>query len=87
MPVLNLGNFSDLRQSRTSLVAQERMQRPSYAGSISFPGGPTSIASSSRRTRSRSHSRDHLNLNVTTGIHSNRPGSRYEIFDSSNNEK
>lgn len=64
---------SELRQSRTSLAAaSERMSRASYAGSIH--GAAQSIASSTRRTRPRSRSRDQLN---TTHLHSNnRPGSR-----------
>ncbi|KPU73955.1 uncharacterized protein Dana_GF15849, isoform C [Drosophila ananassae] len=37
-------------------------------------GGPASIASSARRSRPRSRSRDQLN---TTHIHNHRPGSRY----------
>ncbi|KAH8269306.1 hypothetical protein KR018_002317 [Drosophila ironensis] len=37
-------------------------------------GGPASIASSTRRSRPRSRSRDQLN---TTHIHNHRPGSRY----------
>ena len=63
---------SELRQSRTSLAAaSERMSRASYAGSIH--GAAQSIASSTRRTRPRSRSRDQLN---TAHLHSNRPGSR-----------
>ena len=63
---------SELRQSRNSLAAaSERMSRASYAGSIH--GAPQSIASSTRRTRPRSRSRDHLN---TAHLHTNRPGSR-----------
>ncbi|XP_055921785.1 TLR4 interactor with leucine rich repeats isoform X1 [Eupeodes corollae] len=67
----------ELRQSRQSLAAaSERMSRASYAGSIH---GPTSIASSSRRSRPRSRSRDHLN---GPHIHSHRPGSRYSTAGS-----
>jgi hypothetical protein len=62
----------ELRQSRTSLAAaSERMSRASYAGS--FHGGPQSIASSTRRARPRSRSREQLS---TAHLHSNRPGSR-----------
>lgn len=62
----------ELRQSRQSLAApSERMSRASYAGSIH--GGPTSVASSTRRSRPRSRSRDQLNA---THIHNHRPGSR-----------
>lgn len=63
----------ELRQSRQSLAAaSERMSRASYAGSI-HGGGPQSVASSTRRSRPRSRSRDQLN---TTHIHNHRPGSR-----------
>jgi hypothetical protein len=63
----------ELRQSRTSLAAaSERMSRASYAGS--FHGGPQSIASSTRRARPRSRSREQLS---TAHLHSNRPGSRW----------
>lgn len=51
------------------------MSRASYAGS--FHGGPQSVASSTRRARPRSRSRDQLN---TAHLHSNRPGSRWWIF-------
>ncbi|KAI9578680.1 hypothetical protein GQX74_009254 [Glossina fuscipes] len=67
----------ELRQSRQSLAAaSERMSRASYAGSIH---GPTSVASSSRRSRPRSRSRDQLN---TAHLHSHRPGSRYSTAGS-----
>lgn len=67
---------TELRQSRASLAAaSERMSRASYAGS--FHGGPQSIASSTRRARPRSRSRDQLN---SSHLHSNRPGSRWWIF-------
>ncbi|XP_055371776.1 probable serine/threonine-protein kinase DDB_G0278509 isoform X2 [Condylostylus longicornis] len=69
----------ELRQSRQSLAAaSERMSRASYAGSI-HGGGPQSIASSTRRSRPRSRSRDHLN---GPHIHSHRPGSRYSTAGS-----
>lgn len=62
----------ELRQSRQSLAAaSERMSRASYAGSIH--GGPQSVASSTRRSRPRSRSRDQL---TTTHMHNHRPGSR-----------
>lgn len=63
----------ELRQSRQSLAAaSDRLGgRASYAGSIH--GGTHSIASSTRRTRPRSRSRDQLN---GTHIHNHRPGSR-----------
>lgn len=51
------------------------MSRASYAGS--FHGGPQSIASSTRRARPRSRSREQIN---TAHLHSNRPGSRWWIF-------
>lgn len=61
----------ELRQSRQSLTgASERISRASYAGSIH---GPTSVASSTRRSRPRSRSRDQLN---STHLHNHRPGSR-----------
>lgn len=65
----------ELRQSRQSLAAaSERMSRASYAGSIhGGGGGPQSVASSTRRSRPRSRSRDQLN---TTHMHNHRPGSR-----------
>uniref|UniRef100_A0A1B0AGV9 LRRCT domain-containing protein n=1 Tax=Glossina pallidipes TaxID=7398 RepID=A0A1B0AGV9_GLOPL len=67
----------ELRQSRQSLAAaSERMSRASYAGSVH---GPTSVASSSRRSRPRSRSRDQLN---TAHLHSHRPGSRYSTAGS-----
>ncbi|XP_070497092.1 uncharacterized protein haf isoform X2 [Chironomus tepperi] len=71
----------ELRQSRNSLAAaSERMSRASYAGSIH--GAPQSIASSTRRTRPRSRSRDHLN---TAHLHSNRPSSRFSQTGSTHN--
>lgn len=66
--------ITELRQSRQSLAAaSDRMSRASYAPSALH--GPThSVASSSRRTRPRSRSRDQLN---GAHIHSHhRPGSR-----------
>ncbi|CAD7079626.1 unnamed protein product [Hermetia illucens] len=67
----------ELRQSRQSLAAaSERMSRASYAGSVH---GPQSIASSSRRSRPRSRSRDHLN---SAHLHNHRPGSRYSTAGS-----
>ncbi|XP_037815062.1 leucine-rich repeat and fibronectin type-III domain-containing protein 3 isoform X2 [Lucilia sericata] len=69
----------ELRQSRQSLAAaSERMSRASYAGSI-HGGGPQSVASSTRRSRPRSRSRDQLN---TTHMHNHRPGSRYSTAGS-----
>lgn len=63
----------ELRQSRQSLAAaSERMSRASYAGSI-HGGGPHSIASSTRRSRPRSRSREQLG---GAHVHSLRPGSR-----------
>ncbi|KAG5676868.1 hypothetical protein PVAND_006675 [Polypedilum vanderplanki] len=71
----------ELRQSRTSLAAaSERMSRASYAGSIHGPA--QSIASSTRRTRPRSRSREQLN---TAHLHSNRPGSRFSTTGSTHN--
>ncbi|XP_053694028.1 vasorin [Sabethes cyaneus] len=70
----------ELRQSRQSLAAaSERMSRASYAGSIVGPAH--SIASSTRRTRPRSRSREQLN---GTHVHSHphRPGSRYSTAGS-----
>ena len=65
---------TELRQSRTSLAAaSERLSRASYTGS--FHGGPQSVASSTRRARPRSRSRDQLNT-----THLNRPGSRLIII-------
>ncbi|XP_053958709.1 leucine-rich repeat and fibronectin type-III domain-containing protein 2 isoform X2 [Anastrepha ludens] len=71
-PTNLINSRPELRQSRQSLAAaSERMSRASYAGSIQ---GPTSIASSTRRSRPRSRSREQLNA---THIHNHRPGSRY----------
>lgn len=62
----------ELRQSRQSLAAaSDRMSRASYAQSAHGPAH--SIASSSRRTRPRSRSRDQLGNAL---LHSHRPGSR-----------
>ncbi|GAB0098819.1 Leucine-rich repeat [Sergentomyia squamirostris] len=62
----------ELRQSRQSLAAaSDRMSRASYAASVH--GIAHSVASSTRRTRPRSRSREQLN---GTHIHSHRPGSR-----------
>ncbi|XP_037047295.1 leucine-rich repeat and fibronectin type-III domain-containing protein 3 isoform X2 [Bradysia coprophila] len=67
----------ELRQSRQSLAASDRMSRASYTNSVH---GPTqSVASSTRRTRPRSRSRDQLN---GTHIHSHRPGSRFSTSGS-----
>ncbi|KAJ6646377.1 Carboxypeptidase N subunit 2 [Pseudolycoriella hygida] len=67
----------ELRQSRQSLAASDRMSRASYSNSVH---GPTqSVASSTRRTRPRSRSRDQLN---GTHIHSHRPGSRFSTSGS-----
>lgn len=53
--------IAELRQSRQSLAAvSDRMSRASYAASI-HGGGAPSIASSTRRARPRSRSRDYLN--------------------------
>lgn len=49
------------------------MSRASYAGSIHGHGPAHSIASSTRRTRPRSRSRDQLG---GAHVHSLRPGSR-----------
>ncbi|XP_063700105.1 leucine-rich repeat and fibronectin type-III domain-containing protein 5 [Culicoides brevitarsis] len=63
----------ELRQSRQSLAAQsDRMSRASYAASMH--GAAHSIASSSRRGRPRSRSREHIN---GAHVHSHRPGSRF----------
>lgn len=69
--ILKYNKNLELRQSRQSLAASDRMSRASYTNSVH---GPTqSVASSTRRTRPRSRSRDQLN---GTHIHSHRPGSR-----------
>lgn len=66
----------ELRQSRQSLAAvSDRMSRASYAASI-HGGGAPSIASSTRRARPRSRSRDYLN---GTHVHNNRSIGRYVI--------
>uniref|UniRef100_A0A1B0DRF4 Uncharacterized protein n=2 Tax=Phlebotomus papatasi TaxID=29031 RepID=A0A1B0DRF4_PHLPP len=68
----------ELRQSRQSLAAaSDRMSRASYAASVH--GIAHSVASSTRRTRPRSRSREQLN---GTHIHSHRPGSRYSTAGS-----
>lgn len=64
---------TELRQSRQSLAAaSDRMSRASYAASA-VHGPAHSVASSTRRTRPRSRSREQLN---GTHVHSHRPGSR-----------
>ncbi|XP_055682341.1 leucine-rich repeat and fibronectin type III domain-containing protein 1-like protein isoform X2 [Lutzomyia longipalpis] len=69
---------AELRQSRQSLAAaSDRMSRASYAASVH--GIAHSVASSTRRTRPRSRSREQLN---GTHIHSHRPGSRYSTAGS-----
>lgn len=66
-----------MRQSRQSLAAaSDRMSRASYAPSI-VHGPAHSIASSSRRTRPRSRSRDQLGNAL---LHSHRPGSRLVLY-------
>ncbi|XP_050338770.1 leucine-rich repeat and fibronectin type-III domain-containing protein 2 [Bactrocera neohumeralis] len=71
-PTNLINSRPELRQSRQSLAAaSERLSRASYAGSTH---GPTSITSSTRRSRPRSRSREQLN---STHIHNHRPGSRY----------
>ncbi|XP_050086232.1 leucine-rich repeat and fibronectin type-III domain-containing protein 3 isoform X4 [Anopheles aquasalis] len=71
----------ELRQSRQSLAAaSERMSRASYAGSI-VHGPAHSIASSTRRTRPRSRSRDQL-TGAHIHTHQHRPGSRYSTAGS-----
>ncbi|XP_004524723.1 slit homolog 2 protein isoform X1 [Ceratitis capitata] len=71
-PTNLINSRPELRQSRQSLAAaSERMSRASYAGSMH---GPTSIASSTRRSRPRSRSREQLNA---AHLHNHRPGSRY----------
>ncbi|XP_065081077.1 leucine-rich repeat and fibronectin type-III domain-containing protein 3 [Ochlerotatus camptorhynchus] len=73
---------AELRQSRQSLAAaSERMSRASYAGSIVHGGPAHSIASSTRRTRPRSRSRDQLN-GAHVHTHQHRPGSRYSTAGS-----
>ncbi|XP_059618718.1 leucine-rich repeat and fibronectin type III domain-containing protein 1 [Phlebotomus argentipes] len=68
----------ELRQSRQSLAAaSDRMSRASYAASVH--GIAHSVASSTRRTRPRSRSREQLN---GAHIHSHRPGSRYSTAGS-----
>lgn len=68
-------NNTELRQSRQSLAAQsDRMSRASYAASMHGPAH--SIASSSRRGRPRSRSRDHMNGGH---IHAHRPSSRLVV--------
>ncbi|XP_055643408.1 leucine-rich repeat and fibronectin type-III domain-containing protein 3 isoform X2 [Toxorhynchites rutilus septentrionalis] len=72
----------ELRQSRQSLAAaSERMSRASYAGSVVHSGPAHSIASSTRRTRPRSRSRDQLN-GAHVHTHQHRPGSRYSTAGS-----
>ncbi|XP_067622534.1 uncharacterized protein haf isoform X2 [Eurosta solidaginis] len=77
-PTNLINSRPELRQSRQSLAAaSERISRASYTGSIH---GPTSVASSTRRSRPRSRSREQLNA---AHMYNHRPGSRYSQSGSS----